>query len=49
EEKFPSNRTIDNSIVRLRQSLGKHGLKAIKSIRSVGYRWMGEEGEFSGE
>lgn len=49
EEKFPSNRTIDNSIVRLRQSLGKHGLKAIKSIRSVGYRWMGEEGEISGE
>ena len=49
EEKFPTNRTIDNSIVRLRQSLGKHGLKAIKSIRSVGYRWTGEEGELSGE
>jgi DNA-binding response OmpR family regulator len=49
EEKFPTNRTIDNSIVRLRQSLGKHGLRAIKSIRSVGYRWTGEEGEISGE
>ncbi|MBK8394807.1 MAG: response regulator transcription factor [Leptospiraceae bacterium] len=43
EENFPTNRTIDNSIVRLRQSLGKHGLKAIKSIRSVGYRWTGDE------
>lgn len=41
EEKFPTNRTIDNSIVRLRQSLGKNGIRAIKSIRSVGYRWTG--------
>jgi len=49
EENFPTNRTIDNSIVRLRQSLGKHGLKAIKSIRSVGYRWTGEEGELRGQ
>lgn len=43
EEKFPTNRTIDNAIVRLRASLGEKGSEAIKSIRSVGYRWMGEE------
>lgn len=49
EENFPTNRTIDNSIVRLRQSFGKYGAKAIKSIRGVGYRWTGEEeGESSG-
>lgn len=43
EESFPTNRTIDNSIVRLRQALGKNGNEAIKSIRSVGYRWVGDE------
>lgn len=41
EEKFPTNRTIDNAIVRLRAALGEKGVEAIKSIRSVGYRWMG--------
>jgi DNA-binding response OmpR family regulator len=41
EENFPTNRTIDNSIVRLRQSLGEYGSEAIKTIRSVGYRWVG--------
>ncbi len=45
EENFPTNRTIDNSIVRLRQALGKNGQKAIQSIRGVGYRWVGNEGE----
>jgi DNA-binding response OmpR family regulator len=42
EEKFPSNRTIDNAIVRLRQAFGKDGSKLIKSIRSIGYRWVVE-------
>lgn len=42
EENFPTNRTIDNAIVRLRAALGEKGSEAIKSIRSVGYRWMGE-------
>ena len=41
EENFPTNRTIDNAIVRLRASLGEKGSDAIKSIRSVGYRWVG--------
>jgi DNA-binding response OmpR family regulator len=42
EDNFPTNRTIDNSIVRLRQSFGEHGSEAIQSIRGVGYRWIGE-------
>jgi DNA-binding response OmpR family regulator len=42
EEKFPSNRTVDNSIVRLRQSLGDAGAAAILSVRGVGYQWVGD-------
>ena len=41
EENFPTNRTIDNAVVRLRAALGEKGSDAIKSIRSVGYRWVG--------
>lgn len=41
EESFPTNRTIDNSIVRIRGALGESGVFAIKSVRSVGYRWVG--------
>ncbi len=37
---FPSTRTIDNSIVRLRQILGEAGGKYIRSIRGVGYQWL---------
>lgn len=42
EDKFPSNRTVDNAILRLRTVLGEHGA-AIESIRGVGYRWITEE------
>ncbi|MCE9501158.1 MAG: response regulator transcription factor [Leptospira sp.] len=45
EENFPTNRTIDNSIVRLRAALGKNGQNAIKSVRGAGYRWVGEKGK----
>jgi len=38
-DQFPSTRTIDNSIVRLRQILGEAGGKSIRSIRGVGYQW----------
>ncbi len=41
-EQFPSNRTVDNAIVKLRQALGPHGANAIQSIRGVGYRWVEE-------
>ncbi len=40
QNQFPSNRTIDNSIVRLRQILGETGGQFIRSIRSVGYQWI---------
>ncbi len=41
EDQFPSNRTIDNSIVRLRQIFGEEKEQVITSIRGVGYRWVG--------
>lgn len=40
EDKYPSERTVDNSIVRLRQALGKVDGENIKSIRGVGYQWL---------
>jgi len=40
EDKYPSERTVDNSIVRLRQALGKVDGECIKSIRGVGYQWL---------
>jgi two-component system phosphate regulon response regulator PhoB len=43
EEKFPSHRTIDNSVVRLRQILGDQGAKMIRSVRGVGYQWRGDD------
>ena len=38
EDKFPTQRTIDNVIVRLRQLLGPRS--SIQSVRGVGYRWL---------
>lgn len=50
EDKFPSHRTVDNSIVRLRQSLGDTGSRLIRSVRGVGYQWVGERsGEQKGQ
>lgn len=40
EDKFPSTRTVDNSIVRLRQALSDTGGKVIRSVRGVGYQWL---------
>lgn len=40
EDKFPSQRTIDNSIVRLRQMIGDEGGAIIRSIRGLGYQWV---------
>jgi len=39
EEEFPSQRTVDNAIVRLRQALGDGGGNWIRSVRGVGYQW----------
>jgi DNA-binding response OmpR family regulator len=41
EDQFPSTRTIDNAIVRLRQVLGDDQQKYIRSVRGVGYQWLG--------
>ena len=38
EGKYPTERTVDNLVVRLRQKLGDLG-KRVESIRAVGYRW----------
>jgi DNA-binding response OmpR family regulator len=42
EEKFPSTRTVDNAMVRLRQAIGDRDGKVIRSVRSVGYQWVNE-------
>lgn len=39
EDQFPSTRTIDNSIVRLRQALGEKVGAFLRSVRGVGYQW----------
>ncbi|MGE3973306.1 MAG: response regulator transcription factor [Bdellovibrionales bacterium] len=44
EDQFPSERTVDNSIVRLRQALGEVDGESIKSIRGVGYQWLSVKG-----
>lgn len=41
EDKFPSHRTVDNAIVRLRQMIGDQGGHAIRSVRGIGYQWVG--------
>jgi two-component system, OmpR family, phosphate regulon response regulator PhoB len=40
EENYPSNRTVDNVIVRLRQLLSDDGSKYIRSVRGFGYQWI---------
>ena len=44
EDKLGNQRTVDNMIVHLRQSLGDTGSKFIRSVRGVGYQW-GDESE----
>jgi two-component system phosphate regulon response regulator PhoB len=41
EEEFPTQRTVDNAILRLRQALGDAGGELIRSVRSIGYQWAG--------
>jgi DNA-binding response OmpR family regulator len=43
EDKFLNQRTIDNMIVRLRQTLGDTESTCIRSVRGVGYQWCGDE------
>lgn len=39
EDKFPSNRTVDNAVLRLRTALGEQVSPCLESVRGVGYRW----------
>lgn len=41
EDRYPSTRTVDNAIVRIRQALGSTASEGLKSVRSVGYQWVG--------
>jgi DNA-binding response OmpR family regulator len=39
EDEFPTPRTVDNAIVRLRQALGDEDGVMIRSVRGIGYQW----------
>lgn len=39
EHQFPTPRTVDNAIVRLRQALGDEDGTLIRSVRGIGYQW----------
>lgn len=41
--RFPTERTVDNAILRLRPMLGDSGSEAIRSVRGIGYQWIGGE------
>jgi DNA-binding response OmpR family regulator len=40
QETFPSHRTVDNTIVRLRQALRDEAGDLIRSVRGLGYQWV---------
>ena len=39
EDKLGNQRTVDNMIVHLRQSLGDTNSQFIRSVRGIGYQW----------
>lgn len=39
-DKLPTFRTVDNSIVRLRQLFGEKGRDHIRAVRGIGYQWV---------
>lgn len=43
EERFPTPRSVDNAIVRLRQALGDADGRLIRSVRGIGYQWVGDD------
>src|SRR5262245_6447800 len=42
EDRFPTARAVDNTIVRLRQALGDTEGRLIRSVRGLGYQWAAE-------
>ena len=45
QDESASHRSIDNSLVKIRQYLGDKEQKLIKSVRGIGYQWIGESHE----
>jgi two-component system, OmpR family, phosphate regulon response regulator PhoB len=43
-DRYPTVRSVDNAVVRLRQALKDDDGQLIRSVRGVGYRWAGAEG-----
>ncbi len=43
-EEYPSTRTVDNSIVRIRQTLAPFSDEYLLSVRGVGYKWINNKG-----
>lgn len=43
EDQFPTPRSVDNAIVRLRQAFKDTEGRFIRSVRGVGYQWSGED------
>jgi two-component system phosphate regulon response regulator PhoB len=41
EDQYPTPRSVDNAIVRLRQALKDEDGQLIRSVRGVGYQWAG--------
>jgi DNA-binding response OmpR family regulator len=41
-DQFPTPRSVDNAIVRLRQALQDEGGRVIRSVRGVGYQWVSD-------
>ena len=41
EDQYPTPRSVDNAIVRLRQALKDEDGQLIRSVRGVGYQWTG--------
>lgn len=42
EDRFPTARGVDNTIVRLRQALGDADGRLIRSVRGIGYQWAAD-------
>jgi len=50
EDQFPTQRTVDNCIVRLRQILQDTEGKLIRSVRGMGYQWtLGADENLTGD
>jgi DNA-binding response OmpR family regulator len=41
EDQYPTPRSVDNAIVRLRHALKDEDGQVIRSVRGVGYQWAG--------